>query len=148
MSEQTKKSKFMKARLHARQKIVYSCLHQAFLPKLLFEVSTETEKQLHDRIFAALTGNAAGLGRILSETLKEDAPLWRSPLITFPRTSLVLKITLDLLMIIEQARAAHTIPNSRVKCRLAKLVPKVRDHQHLLLSYHCTQDSCPSGISP
>ena len=73
--------------------------------------------------------------------------VWRSPLITFPRTYLVLKITLDLLMIIEQARAAHTISNCRVKCRLAKLVQKVRDHQHLLLSYHRTQDSCPSGIS-
>ena len=32
---------------------------------------------------------------------------------------LELKITLDLLMIIEQARAAHPIPNPEVKCCLA-----------------------------
>ena len=53
----------------------------------------------------------------------EGVDVWRSLLITFLRTSLVLKITLDLLVIIEQARAAHTIPSSRAKCRLAKLVP-------------------------
>ena len=50
--------------------------------------------------------------------------VWRSSLITFPRTSLLLKFTLNPPMVIEHARAAHPTPNSRVKCHLVKLVPR------------------------
>ena len=48
--------------------------------------------------------------------------IWRSPLITFPRISLLLILTTDLHRTIEQARAAHPIPSSKVKGRFAKLV--------------------------
>ena len=80
-------------------------------------------------------------------TRPQESLMCHSPLITFFRTSLLLTLTVDPHRTIEQAQIAHPIPNSRVKFRLAKLVSKVRDHQHLLLSYHCTQYSCPSGIS-
>ena len=73
--------------------------------------------------------------------------MWRSALTTFPRTSLLLRLTIDLHWTIEQARAAHPIPNSKVKCRLAKSVLRW-GISNIFLSYHCTQDSCPSGISP
>ena len=49
--------------------------------------------------------------------------MWRSPLITFSGTPLVLRLTLDPYRIIEQARAAHPSPDPEVKCRLARLVP-------------------------
>ena len=48
--------------------------------------------------------------------------VWRSPLITFSITPLVLLSTLDPHRIIKETRAAHPTPNHEVKCRLAKLV--------------------------
>ena len=41
-----------------------------------------------------------------------NAEVWRSPLVTFPGTPLVLILTVDPHMVVEQARLAHPIPNS------------------------------------
>ena len=57
-------------------------------------------------------------------TRPQGTLMWHSPLITFPRTSLLLTLTVDLHRTMEQAQATHPIPNSRAKCRLAKLVPR------------------------
>ena len=57
-------------------------------------------------------------------TRPQEPLMWRSPLITFPRTSLLLILTVGLHRTTEQARAAHPIPNLRVRCLLAKLVPR------------------------
>ena len=74
--------------------------------------------------------------------------VWPPRLVLYTKTSLVLRFTIYLHRIIEQARAAHPIPNSEVKCRLAKLELRlVVNTLKLLLSQHCTQGSCPYAIS-
>ena len=84
--------------------------------------------------------------------VKSATPCVAFAIITFPRTSLVLNITLDQLIIIEQARAAHLIPNPEVKCRLAKLVPRwgIASASLCNSSSHtmCDADSIPINFLP
>ena len=72
---------------------------------------------------------------IRAHSVSRTIPLWcsshkttRTPDVAlatyyFPRTSLLLILTVDLHRTIEQAKATHPILNSRVKYRLAQLVP-------------------------
>ena len=55
------------------------------------------------------------------EIVRLGVYVWRPQLITFPRASLVPRLTIDVHGIIIKTQATHPIPKSEVKCRLAKL---------------------------